>query len=364
MKLTKRAASGATSVPFLLAALLAALFTAGCATTHFDAAAETAEAERPEGADSLAEEEKAEKKEEERRFIEEELKTVDIESTVVYVDRPVYSPVETPEKQPSGAEAVERSAGSALQTPMKFVNGVMFYPWDETFVYEIHCQPYRVTDLILEPGEEVLEMPFLSEEKVWEIGAGVSRENGLDVQHFFLKPSYSALATSMIVITTKRVYHLLLKSFKDRYMAMVRWEYPRSMPFTVKQAAGGKNSNSLSQSAALVDPAFLSFDYKMTYSLFRKPVWLPKRAYDDGRKTYIELDERTLHMESPVLFDGKSRRVNYRVWKNLIIIDELIEKVTLKRGREKVTVVKKTYRGPKEGGRGETAVPQDAEERR
>jgi type IV secretion system protein VirB9 len=352
MKLTKRAtsgaASGAISVPFLPAALFAALCAAGCATAHFDAP-QSAPAERPAGIDSLEDEDKAEKKEAERLFIEEELKSVDIEPTVVYVDRPVYSPEEPPEKQLSGAEAVERSASTALQTPLKFVNGVMFYPWDETFVYEIHCQPYRTTDVMLDPGEEVLEMPFLSEEKVWEVGAGVSRKNGLDTQHFFLKPSYSGLTTSMIVITTKRVYHLLLKSYRDRYMAMVRWEYPQSMPFTVKQNAMNERSvNSLERDAALVDPALLSFDYKMTYSVFRKPVWLPKRVYDDGRKTYIELDERTLHMESPALFDGKNRRVNYRVWKTLIIIDELIEKVTLKRGKEKVTIVKKTYRAPKE----------------
>jgi type IV secretion system protein VirB9 len=328
--------------------VIAAACFAGCATTHFDDPP-AAPAEKQAGVDSVEDEEKAEKKAAELYLIEEELKTVDIEPTVVYIDRPVYSPDEPLEKQPSGAESVERSTTAALQTPMKFVNGVMYYPYDETFVYEIHCQPYRVTDVMLEPGEEVLEMPFLSEEKVWEIGAGVSRKNGLDVQHFFLKPSYAGLTTSMIVITDKRVYHLLLKSYKDRYMTMASWEYPPSLPFAVKQdamSARANNANSLARESALVDPALLSFDYKMTYSIFKKPVWLPSRVYDDGRKTYIELDERTLHMESPVLFDGKNRRVNYRVWKNLIVIDELIEKVTLKRGKEKVTIVKKTYRDP------------------
>jgi type IV secretion system protein VirB9 len=79
-------------------------------------------------------------------------------------------------------------------------------------------------------------MPFLSEEKVWEIGAGVSRKDGRDVQHFFVKPTYANLTTSMIIITDRRVYHILLKSFKDT-MVMVRWEYPTAMPFTVKTEA-------------------------------------------------------------------------------------------------------------------------------
>lgn len=330
---------------FIIAAIAAFCFV-NCATTHFDAV-QASPAEKQPGIDSLEDEEDADKKEAERYLIEEDLKTVDIEPTVIYIDRPVYSPVERPEAPLTGAEAVERSTSAALQIPMKFVNGMMYYPYDETFVYEIHCQPYRVTDIILEPGEEVLEMPFLSEEKVWEVGAGVSRKNGLDRQHFFLKPSYGALTTSMIIITTKRVYHLLLKSYKDRYMTMVSWEYPAELPFTVKRKAmDERNANALTQDTAAVDPAYLSFDYKMSYSIFKKPAWLPRRVYDDGRKTYIELDERMLHMEAPVLFDGGNRRVNYRVQKNLIVIDELIEKVTLRRGKEKVTVVKKTYRDP------------------
>ena len=82
------------------------------------------------------------------------------------------------------------------------------------------------------------------------------------------------------------------------------------------------------------------------YSIFRKPVWLPKRVYDDGRKTYIELDEKMLHTEAPVIFNHRNERINYRVKKNLVIIDELIEKITVRRGKEKVTITKKKYKAP------------------
>jgi type IV secretion system protein VirB9 len=223
---------------------------------------------------------------------------------------------------------------------------MMYYPWDETFVYEIHTMPYRTTDIQLEPGEQVLEMPFLSEEKVWELGAGVSRKDGQDVQHFFVKPTYANLTTSMIIITDRRVYHILLKSFKDTFMVMVQWEYPPSMPFTVKTEAMNRRVQELSSDSLTVNPEFLSFDYKMSYSLFKKPVWIPLRVYDDGRKTYIELDEKMLHTESPVIFNHRNERINYRVKKNLVIIDELIEKITVRRGKEKITITKKKYRTP------------------
>jgi type IV secretion system protein VirB9 len=335
---------------FSIAAL--AVFS-GCRTTHFDRPAES-EPAGGGGAETYREELAGNAAEERRIFIEEELKEIDIEQTVIYVDRPVYSPVEPETEQAalSGEEAVRKSNGQSVQVPMDFTNGIMYYAYDESFEYEIHTQPYRTTDITLEPGEQVLEMPFLSEEKVWEMGAGVSRENGLDVQHFFVKPSAHRLTTSMIIITDRRVYHLLLKSFTDRYMVMVKWRYPNKMPFFVKTGAmreARDRINGIQAEFTAADPAMLSFDYRMTHSLFRKPLWLPRRVYDDGARTYIQLDERMLHSESPVLFNGRDERVNYRVNKNVIIIDELIEKLTLRRGREKVTIVKKNWRPSGEG---------------
>jgi type IV secretion system protein VirB9 len=327
-----------------------------CRTVHFDKTTEVEPAEKNSGVKNLDEEIRADEQEQQRYAIEEELKNLDIEKTIVYIDRPVYSPRQPENPPPKPGDAVAKSLSDAVQVPMKFINGLMYYPWDETFVYEIHTQPYRTTDIILEPGEEVIEMPFLSEEKVWEIGAGVSRKNGQDVQHFFVKPSFKSLTTSMIIITDRRVYHLLLKSFPDRFMAMVQWNYPPSMPLNIKSSRlnPAQGVNNLAHDTTLVDPAFLSFDYRMTYSIFKKPVWLPSRIYDDGRKTYIELNEQMLNMESPVLFNHRNERINYRVHKNLVVIDELIEKVTLRRGKEKVTVYKKRYKKPsQENGQAE-----------
>ncbi len=329
----------------VVSGILCLLCFVGCKTVDLERTT-ILETESTEGAKSYEDEIKNSEKEEEKFFVDEELKTVDVEKSVVYVDRPVYYPVETPEERAKGKDAVKKSYGEALQEPWKYSSGKMFYDYDENFVYEIYCQPYRITDLALEPGELVLENPFLSESQVWEIGAGVSRKNGQDVQHFYLKPDMSGLTTSLIIITDRRIYNLLLKSFRDCYMPMVEFEYPNTMPYNVK-TKDVDEINKLQNERNGIDPKYLSFDYKIKYSIFKKPLWLPKRVYDDGRKTYIQLDERVLHSESPVLFNKNNSRINYRVDKNLIVIDELIEKLTLKRGREKVVIVKKTYKEPK-----------------
>lgn len=127
-------------------------------------------------------------------------------------------------------------------------------------------------------------------------------------------------------------------------MTQVRWEYPNTMPFTIKSDA--MNANKMSKELTGVDPTYLSFDYKMSYS-FRKPYWLPTRVYDDGKHTYIVMNETVLHMTSPVLFNNRNERINYSVNKNLIIINELIEKVTMRVGNKKVTIKKKSYKEPK-----------------
>lgn len=331
-------------------------------TQHFDDLGNESEAEKKSknSAKSRKEELRQNSQEIEDLLVEERMKEVDVEKTVVYVDRPIYRPIDEKDERPklSGKEAAQKSTGDSIQKSSVFTGGTMWYDFDSDFTYEIYCQPYRVTDMSLEPGEQVIEMPFLSEEKVWEIGAGVSRANNVDTQHFFLKPAYSGLTTSLIIITDKRVYHILLKSYKDCYMTQVKWKYPNTMPFTLSSGMnrdGTGGIDKITEDSVKVDPRFLSFDYKMSYSRFKKPYWLPKRVYDDGRRTYIVMDETVLHMTTPVLFNKKDHRINYSVDKTLIVINELVEKVTLRVGREKVVIKKKTYKEPTEPN-----IPKDA----
>lgn len=341
-------------IPLIYFITLSAVFTS-CKTVKFDRMGTEAESgiQGNEKARNLKAEEAENVDELIKLAIEEEVKEVDIPKTVIYVDRPVYYPVEEPAKKVTGKDAARKSTESSMVVPEKFVHGTMYYDFDDDFTYEIYCQPYRVTDIQLEPGEQVIEMPFLSEEKVWEIGAGVSRSGSYDVQHFFIKPAYSGLETSFIIITDKRIYHLMLKSFRDCYMTQVKWQYPNTMPFKItgdyaESITGAGKVNRLTNEQLKVDPRFLSFDYKMTYSIFKKPYWLPYRIYDDGEKTYITMNETVLHMTSPILMNKRNERINYWVDKNLIVINELIEKVTLRIGSQKVTIRKKNYKPTRE----------------
>lgn len=336
------------SICILLAAAVS-LSAFSCRTVKFDDIPQSEPEEKPAGCTTQEDELRAQAFDSELQKVEQEEKVVDVPKTVVYVDKPVYYPADEPAPaKKQGADAVSASTDSALKKPELYKGGVIWYDYNETFVYELYCQPYRITDLALEPGELVIEMPIMSEDTVWDVGAYVARKSSQDVQHLCFKPSYSGLVTSLIITTDRRTYHFLLKSFKDCYMTMVQFRYPNILPFNVKSPDSAAGVNSLSKSLVGVDPANISMDYKMTYSFFKKPYWLPKLVYDDGRRTYIKMDPVVLNMETPVLFNNSNELINYRVDSDLIVIDQLIEKVTMKRGGEKVTIKKRNYKPSKD----------------
>ncbi|GMO54518.1 MAG: P-type conjugative transfer protein TrbG [Termitinemataceae bacterium] len=268
------------------------------------------------------------------------------EPSVVVVEKPIYVKQGETYRKPDGKDVVINANTKGILKPSEYSRAAVVYDYNADWVYELYTQIYRVSDVSLMPGEKVSEAPFISDSERWMLGAGIHFENGVPVQHIYVKPTETGLDASLIINTDMRVYHLILKSYKDIHMPKVHWRYPEypdsGMPNNfVKKSEPHSNSN---EDSGGVDPRFLSFDYNITYSRSRKPRWLPELSYDDGKKTYITLPKGTLQSEMPGIFENRSDVVNYRVAQNVIIIDKLIEKITLKLGKNSVIVQKKKNR--------------------
>lgn len=211
---------------------LGTLFLSSC-TTVKDLEENENTFEESSSTETLEDEETQNEKEVKEYLLYEELKVQDIGDTVIYVDRPIYVPDDsksssTDYKKLSGHDAAVESLEKAIVKPENYKNGTFFYQYNENLVYEVYAQPYHLTDIILQSGEVVIGTPLLSEdESVWELTAGVAKDSttGQDIQHLFVKPAYSGLDSSFIVITDLRVYHFRLKSYKDTHMAMVKFNY-------------------------------------------------------------------------------------------------------------------------------------------
>jgi type IV secretion system protein VirB9 len=93
--------------------------------------------------------------------------------------------------------------------------------------------------------------------------------------------------------------------------------------------------------ASRLDLDKLNFAYAFSGD---RPAWRPLRAFDDGRRTYIEFPASLAVGEAPPLFlvDGKGEvsLVNYRVQGRFYIVDRLFAAAELRLGAKKQAVVR------------------------
>ena len=273
---------------------------------------------------------------------------IPIEADPIIIEKPVYIPQGSSPPQPAqGRAAVEQANKQGILQPQDYEKAVIIYDYHCDFVYQIYCQPLRISDIILQPGERIVEPPFISDSERWLVGAGAHYEGEFAIQHIYLKPIQANLSATLIINTTFRTYHLILKSYSDVHMPVIRFRYPGiTNPQNFIPSSGLGNTGPLlvsgdDDSTYLSNPGFLSFNYRISYGFLRKPRWLPTLVYDDGKKTYITFPESVLQTELPAVFENRSDIVNYRITRNVLVIDKLIQKVSIKLGKHTVTVEKK-----------------------
>lgn len=296
----------------------------------------------------------------------EEMKESDVRPAVVVIQPPEvrFLEEEGVKKNLTGGDAVKQHVQDKTIIPEYQDGHLRAWYYKPENVYQLQCQTYHSTIIQLEPGEEMMEVPYCSEPDVWRISRGIGTKDGLTTQFIIIKPDFINQVSTLIIITNRRVYQLELRSYKDRYMPYAKWIYQNRIenlpswtaweskkPGEIAEFSGQKAEN-------------LSFDYKIKRPLFKRPVWTPTLAYDDGEKTYIVLDKKSLHMEIPAVFKGKKEITNKEVRKNVIVLNELIEKVTLRLGKQKVTIEKKITKPKRNDNQEETKVEGNKENER
>lgn len=235
--------------------------------------------------------------------------------------------------------------------PDAYVNAIQVYPFARGALYQVYTAPEQVTDIALQAGEKLISVSAGDTER-WILGDTVSGEGDTERVHILVKPVESGLTTNLIITTTVRIYRAELTSYRETYMAAVSWRYPReeliSLSKTRKpEGQTGVGSVALSTGAdRLPVPTGLSVDalnfrYRVAGD---KPHWRPLRAFDDGRKVYIQFPARIDQGEAPPLFavgtEGDSQLVNYRVKGRYYVVDRLFARAELRLGEKDQQVVR------------------------
>ncbi|MFB7146139.1 P-type conjugative transfer protein TrbG [Agrobacterium deltaense] len=187
------------------------------------------------------------------------------------------------------------------------------------------CSPLQVCDIELQGGEVVRDV-LVGDTVRWKVEPATSGAAGGQAIHLIVKPSEPGLVTSMVVTTSRRTYHIQLKSHATQYMARVGFEYPEDV--SAKLADVNARLEASSIPGAGIPAEQLSFAYSVSGSAG----WRPTRVYSDGQKTYIQFPRSISGQDAPVLFvvsGGQNRIVNYRMKNNMMVVDYNIDRAVL-----------------------------------
>jgi len=200
------------------------------------------------------------------------------------------------------------------------------------------CSPLQVCDIELQGGEVVRDV-LVGDTVRWKVEPATSGAAGGQAIHLIVKPAEPGLITSMVVTTSRRTYHIQLKSHPTQYMARVGFEYPEDVSAKLADVSARLEASTIP--GAGVPAEQLSFAYSVSGSAG----WRPTRVYSDGQKTYIQFPRSISGQDAPVLFvvsGGQNRIVNYRMKSNMMVVDYNIDRAVLVSGvgwkQQKVTI--------------------------
>lgn len=200
------------------------------------------------------------------------------------------------------------------------------------------CSPLQVCDIELQGGEVVRDV-LVGDTVRWKVEPATSGAAGGQAIHLIVKPSEPGLVTSMVVTTSRRTYHIQLKSHSSQYMARVGFEYPEDV------SAKLADINARLEASTIPGAGVPAEQLNFSYSVSGRAGWRPTRVYSDGQKTYIQFPRSISGQDAPVLFvtsGGQNRIVNYRMKNDMMVVDYHIDRAVLVSGvgwkQEKVTI--------------------------
>ena len=257
--------------------------------------------------------------------------------------RPVETARCSPDSQPETADPRARVAQAnqeARVAPTRegYLNAIQVWPYSEGALYQLYASPGRVTDIMLQEGEELVTVSA-GDTVRWIVGDTTSASGAAQRTHVLVKPVRANLKTNLVITTSRRVYLLELTATEQTWMASVSWDYPHDRMTALKnQAQRAEAAAPLAEGIALER---LAFRYEITGDT---PPWRPLRAFDDGERVYIQFPPGIAQGELPPIFVigavGDAQLVNYRYRAPYYIVDRLFGAAELRLGGDKAQVVR------------------------
>lgn len=238
------------------------------------------------------------------------------------------------------AERVTRAIAAARVEPARegFVNAIQLWPWTQGALYQLYTSPGHVTDIALQPGEDLVSVSA-GDTVRWIIGDTTSGTGAGTQVHILVKPTRSDLKTNMLIHTDRRSYQLELTADRSAWMASAAWTYPQDE--LIARRAASARADAAAPIADGVAIEQLRFRYRISGD---DPSWRPVQAFDDGARVYIQFPAGIAQGEMPPLFvigaKGEAQIVNYRARSPYYVVDGLFGAAELRLGEHPQQVVR------------------------
>jgi type IV secretion system protein VirB9 len=239
----------------------------------------------------------------------------------------IASPIHADPRKPLQKDLLGGANRAATQQPEDAarVGALHEFAFERGALYAVTASPERITDIVLEPDEALLSVSA-GDTTRWIVGDAHSGTGPTGQAHVLVKPTAEKLATNLVIMTDRRVYHIELTSVGGPAMAEVSWRYPADLMVQNQPAPKPVFEEKP------FNPTALNFCYKISGDT---PEWRPRQAFDDGHQVFIEMPEAIAKMEAPPLFvigDDGAELVNYRVQGRYYVVDRLFAKAELRLG--------------------------------
>lgn len=270
----------------------------------------------------------------------------------------------------------------------KQVAGTAYKAGLVTFAYgsgipTVVCALLELTDLAFEKGESILSVQ-LGDSVRWNIESAISGSANDSVEHLIVKPLEAGLKTSMLITTDRRTYHIRLKSTEADFMPAVVFSYPNSLKLPSKKHYGddsylqyssnydsnedhndySETNSSLKYYSSVQNVSYeensrpalnLAATYNdstqrrnYNYSVDGDSKIIPQNVYDDGKRTFIVMNNpinssylpvlQEISTESFLFFgEDKTNTINFTYFDNTFVVDGIYSHLRLisKNGEEK-----------------------------
>lgn len=270
----------------------------------------------------------------------------------------------------------------------KQVAGTAYKAGLVTFAYgsgipTVVCALLELTDLAFEKGESILSVQ-LGDSVRWNIESAISGSANDSVEHLIVKPLEAGLKTSMLITTERRTYHIRLKSTEADFMPAVVFSYPNSLKLPSKKHYGddsylqytsnyesnedhndySETNSSLKYYSSVQNVSYegnsrpalnVAATYNdstqrrnYNYSVDGDSKIIPQNVYDDGKRTFIVMNNpinssylpvlQEISSESFLFFgEDKTNTINFTYFDNTFVVDGIYSHLRLisKNGEEK-----------------------------